>query len=664
MYRLCALLLLALWLPAAPALAQGPSFASAPCMLDVSKYGAAEGRDAACGYLTVPERYEQPDGPTIQLAVMIVKSTAARPAPDPIVMLQGGPGGSTIDTYAQLLFSTAADLRARRDVVLFDQRGTLYSRPSLACTEERDLVDRTLEQRLTPEESTRLSLEATAACHDRLRSEGVNLAAFNSIENAADVEALRVALGYQQINLYGVSYGTLLAQHVMRDHPSGLRSVVLDAVVPTSTNFVPDVARSANRSFGELLAACAAEPACAEAYPNLEQTLTEQIARLNETPARVPLTDPETGKTYQSVFDGDTLQGALFQMLYATELLPLLPAAIDAASHDEFTFFSKILPLFVFDRTLNTGMYYSVICAEDADYDPAAIKTDDLRPIFAKDARDDAEQVLQVCQRWGVSDLGPAVDAPVASEIPTLVFSGRFDPITPPAYAATAASTLPNSYSFTFPNTGHGALNSADCARAIALQFWGEPSRAPDGSCVDALGPPVFRTPQNTVLSPAGASLIEWLNGRELLWPLVLLSALVLLLSLFLVWPLAWLIGLLMSRPRAPKPGLAKLATWLMVLLAALALAYVVGLLVAVFAGGLEGVVNLYVGFPLEARPVLALAPLVALLALAVAALAGLAWARSYWSALGRAYYTLLALAGLAFTVALGASGLLTAVLG
>lgn len=648
---------------APPAHAQGPTFTKATCMVNISQYGAVEGRDVDCGYLTVPELHAKPDGPTIQLAVMIIHSTGSNPVATPLVMLQGGPGGSTIDTYSQLLFTTNADLRSQRTIVLFDQRGTLYSKPALACTEERDLLNQTLEQRLSREENYRLSLEALNACHDRLQRAGVNLAAYNSIENAADVEDLRVALGYAQIDLYGVSYGTLLAQHVMKEHPQGLRSVLIDAVVPTSQNFVPDVSRSGNRAFGELFAACAADAACNASYPNLEQTLNAQISRLNTTPARIPLTDPKTGKTYNAVFDGDTFQGTLFQMFYATELIPLLPAAIDAVQHDNYTFFSKIMPVFIFDQTVSTGMYYSVICAEEADYDVNAIKTNDLRPIFAKNAKEDAAFIQQVCSRWGVRDLGPSVDAPVSSTVPTLVFSGRFDPITPPYYAAEAAQPLANSYSFTFPNTGHGALNSNDCARSIAESFWRDPSRAPDSSCIATLTPPTFITRENTLLSSAAANIVEWLNGRALLWPGIMGAALVVLLSLFLVWPLIWLIRLLMGRKAAPRPGMARLASITALLVALLGVVFIVGLGVVVFAKDLDGLVVLFLGFPRTAVPVLALAPLIALLALVMLIGAILAWVRGYWSVGERIYYSLLTIAALALTAGLGGTGLLTALI-
>ncbi len=663
MRRLLLVLVLLASGAAHPVSAQGLVFASAPCMVNVSQYGAQEGRDVSCGYLTVPELHSDPGGKTIQLAVMIIRSTSPNPAPEPIVMLQGGPGGSTIDTYSQILFTSGASLRANHDIVLFDQRGTLYSKPALKCTEDRELLDRTLEQRLSHEEDQRVSLEATIACHDRLQRDGVNLAAFNSLENAADVNDLRAALGYRQINLYGVSYGTLLAQHVMRNFPQALRSVVLDAVVPTTTNFVPDVARSGNRAFGELFAACAADAACNASYPNLEATLNAQIERLNATPARIPLTDPDTGKTYRAVFDGDTLQGTLFQMIYATELVPLLPAAIDAVAHENYTFFSKLMPVFLFDDTISTGMYYSVLCAEDADYDANAIKVDDLRPIFAKDARDDAAYTQEVCSRWGVKDLGPSVDAPVDSPIPTLLFSGRFDPITPPAYAAEVAKSLPDSYIFTFPNTGHGALNSIDCARSIAESFWDDPSRAPESSCTATLAPPTFTTRANTILTGAGANVLEWLNLRQMLWPGVMGGALVVLLSLFLIWPIIWLVRVISGRRAAPRPGAARLASLAAVLVALLGLALIVGLAVVLFSNGLDGLVVLYLGFPRAALPVLALAPIIGLLALGMLVGAGLAWARGYWSAGERVYFSLLTLAALAFTTALAATGLLTALI-
>ncbi|MGQ0603269.1 MAG: alpha/beta fold hydrolase, partial [Anaerolineales bacterium] len=271
--------------------------------------GASEGDNFECGWLIVPEEHANPDGPIIRLAVVIVRADDPNPAPDPLVMLQGGPGGSSIDVFTQVLFPLGggSPLRRNRDLILFDQRGTLYSEPALTCPEITQLTEDTIEQRLSVEEGERLVISAYTQCRERLMAEGVNLAAYDSVENANDIEALRVALGYDQINLYGVSYGTLLALHAMRQNPAGLRAVILDSVAPPDINFAAEAPRSMQRVFDELFGACAADAECNRAYPDLENVFFALVEKLNTEPARLPITDFETGENYDAVLDGDTL---------------------------------------------------------------------------------------------------------------------------------------------------------------------------------------------------------------------------------------------------------------------------------------------------------------------------------------------------------------------
>lgn len=626
------------------------AFRSARCMFELPD-GAVEGRDVECGYLTVPERHGQPDGPTIELAVAIIKSQSANPAPDPLVMLQGGPGGSTIDTYAATLLSERP-LQFDRDIVLFDQRGTLYSRPALQCPETTQLLLETIDKQLSDEEEQRQSEAVLAACHDRLVREGADLADYDSVENADDVEALRVALGYSAINLYGVSYGTLLALHVMRQHPDALRSVILDAVVPTQTNFVLQVPQSQERAFAELFGACAADTNCNAAYPNLEQVFFQLVDTWNKNPVRVPLTDPETGTTYQAVFDGDMLIDATFQMLYGTALIPALPKMIYDAREGKYTFLSPVFSFLLFDRTFSEGMYYSVLCAEDADFSPADVPLDGVRPEFAKDARESAQLFLDTCQRWNVPPLEPIVDAPVVSDIPTLVLNGRFDPITPPAFGQTAAQTLSRSYVVTFPNTGHGALLDSPCATSIAGSFLAEPERQPDISCVNQLTAPVFFTPANTLMSPGIQRVLATLNDGSYGLLLVLLLSLLLLLSFVVIWPLGWIIRLARGLPAERRPA-AWIARGVAALAALLSLIFVVGVTVALFRTEDENNILLFLGLPRAYAPLFTLPLIIVLLVLGMLIFAALAWRRSFWSVWGRLYYTLLTLS------ALGVAGVL-----
>ncbi len=535
-----------------PAVAQAPiRFDPADCMFTLPLGAQADDR-VQCGYLTVPANYQDESQGSIRLAVAIFKSTGQSPTPDPLVMAQGGPGGSTIETYAQHMGDSP--LRADRDIVLFDQRGTLYSQPNLYCTEIDDLTVQTIEQDLTPEENNRLTLEAMQRCHDRLVQEQVNLSDYNSLENADDIESLRQALGYTQINLYGVSYGTLLAQHFMRLHPTSLRSVVLDGVVPTETNFVLNAAQTIDQSLTRLFDSCATDAACNAQFPHLEEVFFDVVKRLNEDPERIQIQDTDTGKVYpQAVINGETFQWFIFQLLYAGAIVPLIPHIIYDAKHGDFRTVAAILPLLVFDRSMSIGMYYSVLCAEDADFTADEQNLEGIRPQIVELQEDQPQMLLDTCKIWQVSPLPAAVDDPVAANMPTLLLSGGFDPITPPQYAAAVAQNLPNSLNLVFPAGGHGQLLGGDCSDEIIRAFINDPNTPPDSSCIQAAQKPVFVTNQTIVPLPALYKALQADPATLILLALIFFGWLFLATSV-LVFPAAWLFNLL-QRPKRPALG-------------------------------------------------------------------------------------------------------------
>ncbi|MDL1898399.1 alpha/beta hydrolase, partial [Anaerolineae bacterium CFX7] len=445
-----------------------------------------------CGYVRVPEFHNQPDGAQIKLAVAILPragdASQAAGAANAFVVAQGGPGGSALDTFANFFadnyFPALKTLHAERDIVLYDQRGTLYAQPSLTCPEELALTLETLDQVIAPDEMLRREEQAALECRARLTRQGVRLDAYNSFENALDVEDLRRALGYEKFDFYGVSYGTLLALHALRATPDTFRSVILDAVVPAQINPNAQVPASMQRAFQELFNACAQDVECERAFPNLKQKFFETVDALNARPARVPLTDGETGKTYNAALDGDTYMNLLFQFIYNSELIPALPKLIDDAHNGHFDFISVYYPFVVFDRAFASGMYYSVMCAEDADFMVDDLALDGVDAHIAAAQKRDTAAFLQLCKKWAVPQLGARADEPVASNIPTLVLSGNFDPITPPPNGQAAAETLAPSYPYVFPAYGHGALTSGDCPNEMIADFVRDPSRAPNAQCI------------------------------------------------------------------------------------------------------------------------------------------------------------------------------------
>lgn len=475
---------------------------------DSCRFDVPDGRAVQCGYLTVPEDRSRPDGRMIRLHVAIFKSDSAQPRPDPILYLEGGPGGDALETVPFAFEERFSPFLANRDFIMFDQRGTGYSEPSLACEEYTQLTFDTLEEVLTLEEETRLVLDSLNACRDRLVAEGVNLAAYNSAASAADVNDLRLALGYDAWNLFGISYGTRLAQTVMRDFPSGIRSAILDSTYPLPVSLLTDTPANVARAFAIFFAGCAADPACATAYPNLETTFFDLVEQLNQTPITVPVTYVFTGERYDSRLNGDDLIGILFQSLYSTELIPLMPQIISEIAAGDNGNLSILLTTFLADSEFSSvGLQLSVQCHEEIAFSQpgeAAAAVADYPQLerFFTGSPSAGELALTVCANWGAGTADPVENEPVRSDIPALILAGEYDPITPPAWGRLAAADLSRSYYYEFPGMGHGVSVSDDCPRSIALAFLDAPETAPDGGCVEAMGTgPAFVVADETAVT-------------------------------------------------------------------------------------------------------------------------------------------------------------------
>jgi len=488
--------------PPRPASEPAVTFEEMSCPMDLPA-GAVEGEHIVCGYVTVPEDRAEPGGATIRLAVAVISSASDEPDPDPLVMLVGGPGQSALASFTPILAAPGLEgFWAERDIVLVEQRGTLYSTPFLGCPEVFEFKVEILDQELSDEQEQALRRQAWAACRDRLVEAGVNLGAYNSVENAADVVAVMDALGYEEFNLYGGSYGSLLAQHVMREYPERVRSAILDAVSPLRHE--PNLlykAHSADRALRLLFARCEADAACRETYPDLETVFFDLVERLNAEPAAIQVQVPGVDEARDMILSGDRLVISMRDLLGLTPILPELPRAIYAMAEDDYTFLGLIAPQLLVTRGLADGMYTSVLCTELVDFTREDLAdAGDLYPQVAEAVEDLVDDVmLAPCQVWGVELLGDDVTESVAGDIPTLLLSGEFDPTVPPHLAEVAAEKLTHAYLYTFPGIGHSVLGSGECATAMMLAFLDDPAQAPDASCLDGMPGLVFNVPGEVV---------------------------------------------------------------------------------------------------------------------------------------------------------------------
>ncbi len=478
-----------------PVPAYEPVFEPSNC-----QFTEPEGFDITCGYLIVPEdRAQAESGDNVRLHVAIFASESSSPAADPVVYLEGGPGGDALETVEFAFEDNFAPLLADRDLIMFDQRGTGYSEPSLACPEIIDASIDVIDEILTNEEETELETNAMTACHDRLVEDGVNLAAYNSSESAADLNDLRIALEIDSWNVYGISYGTKLAMTTMRDYPEGIRSVVLDSSYPLPVGLSTDLLENVDRAFDTFFAGCAADEACNAAYPDLEATFYETAVSLDNNPVIIPVTNFLTNSKYDAAADGSALISALFQSLYSAEIIPILPKMIVETAAGDYQQLGLLLSLTITNSDfISHGMNTSVQCHEEIVFETVADAEASL------DAYPELEGLIGdpnsdfvICDLWEAGAADAIDNTAVSSNIPTLVMAGEYDPITPPAWGELAAATLPNSYYFEYPGLGHGASISGDCPQGMMMAFLNEPTTMPDDACIAELAAPAFELPSD-----------------------------------------------------------------------------------------------------------------------------------------------------------------------
>jgi pimeloyl-ACP methyl ester carboxylesterase len=468
-----------------------------------------EGRDVRCGFVSVPLDYADPRGRTIRIAVAVIEADNPTPAPDPVMILGGGPGDELIDLLLGELVAPDPEnpfgpLAQNRDLVLLDQRGAGFSRPALEC----DTVGATFRETvgMSSASANRRLLARYASCVRRLRRAGAELGAYKTPNNARDLDEVRQALGYERVNVFGTSYGTYLALDAARRSPGWIRSLTLSSPAPTQRNLVEEAPAAYRSSVRAVTRACAAEPACAALTPDFEAALNRVVRRLGENPRRLSV--PVPGRSPVTVvLDGPRVSGLMFTLLYTAQVIPVLPPLIAAADAGNY---GPLGELFAAVRTADVPDVQSEVmqaafwCSEEiATTSQARLRRAASRGGYAQGrALQNAPllgllfgpQAFSLCDELDVGRSEPSLFRPVRTSIPTFIATGRFDPITPPRFGAVLLPNLSNSFRIDFAAAGHSPLLSSRCGIDLLTQFVSNPLEAPPGqACAAAplsLAPP------------------------------------------------------------------------------------------------------------------------------------------------------------------------------
>ena len=452
---------------------------------------AARVDQVACSLARLPLRADDPD-PSEMIELMVATvDNGGHGGIGPVVFLQGGPGVGIVSGASRFV-------GIDHDVILVDQRGAGSSEPKLACPE----VDVLWLAEHTDDDSMRLTegdehyLDAHQRCRDRLASEGINFDDFNTEAAADDIALLRLLLGHESWSLWGSSYGTRVALTIMRDHPEGIRAAVLDSVVPLEVDFFATIPENGLRAIAALDQACDAT-SCTEHHGDFRENLASLTRQLSETPAAVTVTRPSSGEQFQFRVDGAELLNIVFTQLYNRASLPALPRQV---SRSGFGGLDELVAAYVRRRDperldLAIALYYATWCREefpfhDEVYDDELLA--DMEVEFGVAFADAFEShgLDGLCGVFDVESSTEVDDETVSSTIPTLVFAGAFDPITPPQWSRQVADALDNATYVELPDHGHGMITA--CPRSIRVEFLRAPHEPVDLSCVDQIGGPDF----------------------------------------------------------------------------------------------------------------------------------------------------------------------------
>ncbi|MCH7636771.1 MAG: alpha/beta hydrolase [Proteobacteria bacterium] len=426
------------------------------CRISVSP--GSPGIAARCGTFERPLNPMDESAGTIDLKVAVIPALSLEPATDPFVPVAGGPGQSTIRFYAGW---TAAFERIRqdRDILLLDQRGTGESAP-MTCELDEDAID----GKYSAEQTLRLTRE----CLDLLPHDP---RFFTTSVAVQDLEALRVALGYARLNIYGASYGTRVAQHFARRYPDSTRTVILDGVVAPQIPLGPEIATESQRAIDRVFERCARDTACNERFPDIRSDFAALRDTLSVAPVAVALMHPVTAEQEFVEFGDQQLAAAIRLLLYSPRTVALLPLVISEAANGNYTPLAAQFHMIAASlaESLSIGMHNAVMCTEDAPFidwdnlDHDAIHASYMGPL-------QLDAIKTMCSVWPAGVLDEDLREPLATDVPVLLLSGGADPITPARYAEMAAVDLRAAWLLTGEDQGHG-LAAVGCMPRVIGEF-------------------------------------------------------------------------------------------------------------------------------------------------------------------------------------------------
>lgn len=524
--------------------------------------------EVSCHFILVPENRERPDSRMIRLHfVKIAAKNEEERREDPVVYLTGGPGAEASYYVGRFIDHGLVETR---DLFVLEQRGIGDSGD---FCEKYDAVDRRFLSTLTVEEGEAEAARRMGACFEQAAARGVDLTAYNTVENARDVKALREALGFESWNVWGISYGSHLGQMYAQTDPDGIEALVIDAIVPNDLGDLMRIHRWANRVLENVFSTCDEVSHC----DGLEDRLFAEIDRLREDRLVVDVDEAELFPAGQLSIGAEMLAFPAFMMMYEQDEHPAIPAVLDAMtdlaeSRDEEIFAALAEQLGGLSEGYANGMSSAIRCNDGYVHASADVVAEDmaenprLAGIIA--TPEGARLMAETCEAHGLVPRDRADYQLVQSDLPTLIVNGAWDPVTPPPLAERIAPGFSNGRLIMVPYAGHGPTRSmGECAGEVMTAFFDDPSADLDASCLEEGVPAPEYAEYMLTLAPLKAIAMGGDDPKKLapsgLWAG---GSLIVLLGFALLTPLGFFARVIDGRPAedlAANAGLASFAGFL-----------------------------------------------------------------------------------------------------
>lgn len=446
--------------------------------------------EALCGTYEVWENRESKSGRKLTLSIQVLPSTSAKPQPDPVFALAGGPGESAIEAFP--LAPYIAALQKRREIVLIDQRGTGKSAPLPCQVRDMKVAQQVIGQMY--------AADRLKACRADLEK-NADLTQYTTSIAVDDFDEVRAAMGYSKINLLGGSYGTKSSLVFLHRHEDAIRTVTLKAVAPPQYRLPLPFARTIQDSLEGLFHDCEKDGDCHKEYPELRANYRAAIERLTKEAAVFEIYNAAAKEKQKVTLPRGMFVANLRLLLYMPQLVPLMPFILQQAGQGDFVPFGKALLVLVpaVEPGISRGLFLSVVCAEDV---PFITDADIKKETDGTDLGDfQVRAYREYCSVWPKGTPAKDYFEPIRTKVPVLLISGENDPATPPAGAKIAAQAMTNARLITVASGTHATSNA--CIDGLIAQFVADAAGAKlDATCAEKAEPPHFVTPDQAKRSP------------------------------------------------------------------------------------------------------------------------------------------------------------------